>query len=49
MLRLALAALWQFQGLGLSDELGDVVQRVEAHLQAQPSDDAAGQLVISFE
>ncbi|MFD2717460.1 helix-turn-helix transcriptional regulator [Hymenobacter monticola] len=49
VLRQALAALRQFQGLGLSDELGDVVQRVEAHLQAQPADDAAGQSVIWFE
>ena len=44
-----LATLRQFQGLGLSDELGDVVQRVEAHLQAQPDDDVAGQPVIWFE
>jgi len=49
VLRQALAALRQFQGLGLGDELGDVVQRVEAHLQAQPADDAAGQPVILFE
>ena len=49
VLRQALAALRQFQGLGLSDELGDVVKRVEAHLQAQPADDAAGQPVILFE
>lgn len=49
VLRQALAALRQFQGLGLSDELGDVVQRVEAHLQAQPADDAAEQPVIWFE
>ena len=49
VLRQALATLRQFQGLGLSDELGDVVQRVEAHLQAQPDDDVAGQPVIWFE
>lgn len=35
VLRQALAALQQFQGLGLSEELDAVVQRVEAHLQAQ--------------
>jgi len=35
VLRQALAALRQFQGLGLSDELNEVVQRVEGHLQSQ--------------
>ena len=48
VLRQALVALRQFQGLGLSDELGDVVQRVEAHLQAR-NDDAAERPVIWFE
>ena len=49
VLRQALAALRQFEGLGLGDDLDDIVQRVEAHLQAQPADDVAAHQVIWFE
>lgn len=48
VLRQALAALQQLQGLGLSDELHDLAQRVEGHLRAQPEAAPARQL-ISFE
>ncbi|MDQ2769896.1 MAG: WYL domain-containing protein [Bacteroidota bacterium] len=48
VLRQVLAALRQFQGLGLSEELDEVVQRVEAHLQTVPGPEAARQ-VIWFE
>ena len=48
VLRQALAMLQQFQGLGLSDELHELAQRVAGHLQAQPVAEAAQQL-ISFE
>lgn len=48
VLRQALALLRQFQGLGLSDELHELAQRVEGHLQAQPAAEMARQL-ISFE
>ncbi len=45
VLRQALAMLQQFQGLGLGDELGDIVKRVEEHLQARPDVQTSRQLV----
>jgi len=48
VLRQALAMRQQFQGLGLGDELRDLVQRVEGHLQAQAEAGPAAQ-VIWFE
>lgn len=48
VLRQALAMLQQFQGLGLGDELTELVQRVENHLQARPAPEPTRQF-ISFE
>ena len=45
VLRQALAMLQQFQGLGLSEEFGDIVQRVEEHLQARPEVQPSRQLI----
>ena len=47
VLRQALRALRQFQGLGLSAELDAMVQRVESHLQAQAG--AAERDILWFE
>ena len=45
VLRQALATLRQLQGLGLSEEMNDLVQRVERHLQAQPAGEPARQFI----
>ncbi|SNC77621.1 Predicted DNA-binding transcriptional regulator YafY, contains an HTH and WYL domains [Hymenobacter gelipurpurascens] len=45
VLRQALAMLQQFRGLGLSEELGDIVKRVEEHLQARPEVEPLRQLI----
>jgi predicted DNA-binding transcriptional regulator YafY len=45
VLRQALAALRQFQGFGLSEELDEVVKRVEGHLQARHMGEAEQQLI----
>lgn len=45
VLRQALAMLQQFQGLGLSEELGGIVKRVEEHLQARPEPESSRQLI----
>ena len=45
VLRQALAALRQFQDLGLSAELNDLVQRVEGHLQTRPGPEAEQQII----
>ena len=45
VLRQALATLRQLQGLGLSEELDDLVQRVEGHLQARPESKPERQLI----
>ena len=49
VLRQALAALRQLQGLGLSEELDEVVRRVEGHLHQQPAAGAEAAPHILFE
>lgn len=48
VLRQVLGLLQQFEGLGLGDELHELTQRVEGHLQAQAAAEPARQL-IQFE
>jgi predicted DNA-binding transcriptional regulator YafY len=45
VLQQVLGLLHQFEGLGLGDELHELAQRVEAHLQAQAATEPARQLI----
>jgi predicted DNA-binding transcriptional regulator YafY len=45
VLRQVLGLLQQFEGLGLGDELHELTQRVEGHLQAQAESEPARQLI----